>query len=121
MKAWQVRYNLYIHAQEAFWKQWLRQAEGLVLLPEAEGSQGAQTDAWTARDSAVAHKACRLERSIHSNVVRQQHMFTVSQAMSQNSQELSGLQWCHMQPAAQAVIREQQNPHARRVRLPVAC
>lgn len=62
------------HLQEAFWKLWLRQAEGLVLLPDTEGGE---VQTLTLAERASSHKACNLERSIHSSVVRRQHMFTV--------------------------------------------
>ena len=57
------------------WKQWLQQAEGLVMLPDAEREP---SHAWTLQQRATSHRACLTERRIHSSVVKRQHMFTVS-------------------------------------------
>lgn len=64
-----------IVTQEAFWKYWLKQAQGLVLLPDAQEGESVK---WTEQERVAAYKACNTERSIHSNVVRWQHMFTAS-------------------------------------------
>ena len=63
--------------QEALWQEWLKKADGLVLLPDAEGE--VKSGDWTLRDRVAAHKACKLERSIHATVIKRQHLFTVRQ------------------------------------------
>ena len=59
------------------WQEWLKRADGLVLLPNAEGK--VKSSDWTLRDRVAAHKACKLERSIHATVIKRQHLFTVRQ------------------------------------------
>ena len=56
------------------WRQWLQQAEGLVLLPDAEEEPA---DAWLDQQRRISHRACVVERRIHSNPAKRQHMFTV--------------------------------------------
>ena len=51
----------------------MKQAEGLVLLPDAEGTDRS----WSRSDHTIPFEACKLERKIHSNTVKLQHMFTV--------------------------------------------
>ena len=53
----------------------MKQAQGLVLLPDAQEGESVK---WTEQERVAAYKACNTERSIHSNVVRRQHMFTAS-------------------------------------------
>ena len=48
-----------------------------MLLPDAEGE--VKSGDWTLRDRVAAHKACKLERSIHATVIKRQHLFTVRQ------------------------------------------
>ncbi len=52
----------------------MRQAEGLVLLPKTAGGE---SETWSDVERVSSHRACLIERSIHSSLVRRQHMFTV--------------------------------------------
>ncbi len=56
------------------WRQWLQQVEGLVMLPDTEAEP---SDAWTKQERLTSHRACVVERRIHSSPTKRQHMFMV--------------------------------------------
>ena len=56
-----------MQVQEAMWKQWMTKAESLVLLPND----------LTQDERVLSYKACNMEQSLHGNIVRHQHLFTV--------------------------------------------
>ena len=57
------------------WKQWMTKAESLVLLPKD----------LTQDERALSYKACNMERSLHGNIVRRQHLFTVNYVLEASS------------------------------------
>lgn len=75
-----------------------------MLLPDTEGTD----KSWSRSDQTTSFEACKLERKIHRNIVKLQHMFTV-RALFPDSNICAVSGCCaegHLSPCMQCVLNK---------------